>query len=193
MVGRERERALLADAWRRSRSERACALFTVLGAAGVGKSRLAAEFLDGLDARGRRAAAASPTARASPTGRSIEVGEAAARRRLEPLRTPRDRRARSARPSAALADEIALGGAQAARGGRRGAAARRRLRRHPLGRADVPRPGRARRRLVARRADPAPLHGPARAARAAAGLGRRQAERDDGAARAARRPTRRTS
>ena len=30
--------------------ERACSLFTILGSAGVGKSRLAAEFLDGLDA-----------------------------------------------------------------------------------------------------------------------------------------------
>jgi class 3 adenylate cyclase/tetratricopeptide (TPR) repeat protein len=55
-VGRQRERALLADAWDRSVSERACALFTVLGTAGVGKSRFAAEFLEDVDAavvRGR--------------------------------------------------------------------------------------------------------------------------------------------
>ncbi len=51
LVGRERERRLLVDAWERCRSEKACALFTVLGSAGVGKSRLAAEFLSGLDAR----------------------------------------------------------------------------------------------------------------------------------------------
>ena len=50
LVGRTRESRLLADAWERVRSERACALFTVLGTAGVGKSRLAREFLDGLDA-----------------------------------------------------------------------------------------------------------------------------------------------
>ena len=50
MVGRRRERALLADAWERAVSERACALFTILGTAGVGKSRLAAEFLAGSDA-----------------------------------------------------------------------------------------------------------------------------------------------
>ncbi len=37
-------------AWDRVCSERACALFTVLGAAGVGKSRLAQEFLAGVDA-----------------------------------------------------------------------------------------------------------------------------------------------
>jgi class 3 adenylate cyclase/tetratricopeptide (TPR) repeat protein len=55
-VGRGREQALLNDAWERCVSERACALFTILGTAGVGKSRLAAEFLDGIDAtvvRGR--------------------------------------------------------------------------------------------------------------------------------------------
>jgi len=49
LVGRERERRLLEDAWERARSERACVLFTVLGTAGVGKSRLVAEFLAGLD------------------------------------------------------------------------------------------------------------------------------------------------
>jgi class 3 adenylate cyclase/tetratricopeptide (TPR) repeat protein len=55
-VGRSRERAFLTDAWDRCVSERACALFTVLGTAGVGKSRLASELLDDLDAnivRGR--------------------------------------------------------------------------------------------------------------------------------------------
>jgi class 3 adenylate cyclase len=68
-VGRARERTLLAGAWERCVSERACALFTVLGTAGVGKSRLAAEFLDVVDATVVRDAA-SPTARGSPTGRS---------------------------------------------------------------------------------------------------------------------------
>ncbi|HJQ51986.1 MAG TPA: adenylate/guanylate cyclase domain-containing protein [Gaiellaceae bacterium] len=49
IVGRERERRALDDAWERVRSERACHLFTILGAAGVGKSRLTAEFLGSLD------------------------------------------------------------------------------------------------------------------------------------------------
>ncbi len=49
LVGRAAESRLLADAWERVRSERACALFTILGAAGVGKSRLAREFLHDLD------------------------------------------------------------------------------------------------------------------------------------------------
>jgi class 3 adenylate cyclase/tetratricopeptide (TPR) repeat protein len=48
MVGRERERALLEQAYERTAGERACHLFTVLGAAGVGKSRLIAEFLEGV-------------------------------------------------------------------------------------------------------------------------------------------------
>jgi class 3 adenylate cyclase/tetratricopeptide (TPR) repeat protein len=50
LVGRDRERRMLADAWERSRSEQACSLFTILGTAGVGKSRLTAEFLASLDA-----------------------------------------------------------------------------------------------------------------------------------------------
>ena len=48
MVGRERELGLLADAWEQVASERVCRLFNVLGAAGVGKSRLVAEFLASL-------------------------------------------------------------------------------------------------------------------------------------------------
>jgi class 3 adenylate cyclase/tetratricopeptide (TPR) repeat protein len=50
MVGRQREQRLLASAWERVVSERACQLFTVLGPAGVGKSRLAAEFLASVSA-----------------------------------------------------------------------------------------------------------------------------------------------
>jgi len=55
-VARERELALLQQAYERAAGERACNLFTLLGAAGVGKSRLVAEFLAGVDAtviRGR--------------------------------------------------------------------------------------------------------------------------------------------
>ena len=48
MVGRQRPSRLLADAFDQMRSERVCHLFTVLGSAGVGKSRLIREFLSEL-------------------------------------------------------------------------------------------------------------------------------------------------
>jgi class 3 adenylate cyclase/tetratricopeptide (TPR) repeat protein len=51
MVGRERELRGLRDAFARAAHDRSCHLFTVLGTAGVGKSRLAAEFLTGVQAR----------------------------------------------------------------------------------------------------------------------------------------------
>jgi class 3 adenylate cyclase/tetratricopeptide (TPR) repeat protein len=50
MVGREREGGLLRQAFERSRDERACHLFTILGPAGIGKSRLVAELLKGIGA-----------------------------------------------------------------------------------------------------------------------------------------------
>ncbi|MGZ4287598.1 MAG: adenylate/guanylate cyclase domain-containing protein [Solirubrobacteraceae bacterium] len=45
LVGRERELRLLREAWDRAVAEAGCHLFTLLGAAGVGKSRLVAELL----------------------------------------------------------------------------------------------------------------------------------------------------
>ncbi len=48
MVGRERERRRLHDAFDQAVSDRSCQLFTVLGVAGVGKSRLVHEFLQQL-------------------------------------------------------------------------------------------------------------------------------------------------
>ena len=55
-VGRERELALVRKAWERVRDERRCELVTVIGDAGVGKSRLVAEVLASVGAlvvRGR--------------------------------------------------------------------------------------------------------------------------------------------
>ncbi len=51
MVGRARELDRLLDAFAQASENRSCQLFTILGAAGVGKSRLAYEFLHDLDAR----------------------------------------------------------------------------------------------------------------------------------------------
>jgi class 3 adenylate cyclase/tetratricopeptide (TPR) repeat protein len=57
MVGREAELDRLRDAFEQSVRDRSCQLFTVLGAAGIGKSRLLLEFLasreDALILRGR--------------------------------------------------------------------------------------------------------------------------------------------
>jgi class 3 adenylate cyclase/tetratricopeptide (TPR) repeat protein len=49
MVGRDRQLKLLRDAFDNVASERSCQLFTVLGPAGVGKSRLVSEFLTTID------------------------------------------------------------------------------------------------------------------------------------------------
>jgi tetratricopeptide (TPR) repeat protein len=50
MVGRERELRALRDAFARAVHDRSCQLFTVLGTAGVGKSRLASEVLADVNA-----------------------------------------------------------------------------------------------------------------------------------------------
>ena len=55
-VGRERELALVRKAWERVQAERRCELVTIVGDAGVGKSRLVAEALASVEAtvvRGR--------------------------------------------------------------------------------------------------------------------------------------------
>ena len=51
LIGRRRELALLQDALARAAEERSCHLFTLLGPAGVGKSRLVEEFVSAADAR----------------------------------------------------------------------------------------------------------------------------------------------
>jgi predicted ATPase len=49
-VGRAREQWIVRDAWERARAEQRCELVTVVGEAGLGKSRLAAEALRSIDA-----------------------------------------------------------------------------------------------------------------------------------------------
>jgi class 3 adenylate cyclase/tetratricopeptide (TPR) repeat protein len=48
-VGRERDLAMLRDGWDQAVAERRCALVTIVGDAGVGKSRLASELLSTID------------------------------------------------------------------------------------------------------------------------------------------------
>ncbi|MGH3111225.1 MAG: AAA family ATPase [Gaiellaceae bacterium] len=50
-VGRERELAALREAWERAQAEHRCELVTIVGDAGVGKSRLVEELLASIDAR----------------------------------------------------------------------------------------------------------------------------------------------
>jgi predicted ATPase len=51
LVGRQGQLRTLREAFAHVVGERSCGLFMILGMAGVGKSRLAAEFLRGIDAR----------------------------------------------------------------------------------------------------------------------------------------------
>src|ERR1043166_7247644 len=50
LVGRERELRRLREAFAQAVEDRSCQLFTILGVAGIGKSRLTAELIDSLDA-----------------------------------------------------------------------------------------------------------------------------------------------
>jgi class 3 adenylate cyclase len=52
MVGRQRERRRVLDAFHQAVADRSCQLFTVLGTAGVGKSRLVAEVLETIGGAG---------------------------------------------------------------------------------------------------------------------------------------------
>ena len=91
MVGRERELRGCADAFAQAVHDRSCQLFTVLGPAGVGKSRLAAEFLAGVDAT--RRPRPLPLLRrgdhllAGRRGREAARRAAGGRRRRRPLRS----------------------------------------------------------------------------------------------------------
>jgi tetratricopeptide (TPR) repeat protein len=50
-VGRQRELGAIAEAWKRAHAESRCELLTVVGEAGVGKSRLVAEAVAAIEAR----------------------------------------------------------------------------------------------------------------------------------------------
>ena len=161
-VGRSSELESLQKAWRRALEERRCELVTVVGDAGVGKSRLAAEFLD------CRSRPQSSRGRCLPYGEGITywpVVEVV--KQLDAL--PSD-------PAAAASIRSLLGETEEGTSAEEIAWAFRKLleeqarrwcrvRRHPVGRGDVPRPRRAGRAAVVGGADSAPLHGAPRAAR----------------------------
>ena len=73
-VGRGRELTLLQEAWHRARTARCCELVTVVGDAGIGKSRLVAEAVASVDATVVRG-------RCLPYGEGITSREVAARGR----------------------------------------------------------------------------------------------------------------
>ena len=171
---------MLADAWERSCSEQACSLFTILGTARSREVAPDRRVPRGPRRHGRRRTLPSLRGRhhllAGRRGR-----EAAARRRSSPSPAI----AALLGEGQASADEIAVSVRKLFEATGVRAAARCPVRRPPVGRADVPRPDRARRRLVPRRPDPPALPRAARAARAPARLGRWEAQRDGGAPRAA--------
>ena len=120
LVDRERESALLRETFERTVAGRQCQLFTILGAAGVGKSRLVEEF---LTVAGERAT--SLRGRCLPYGEGITfwpiveiVDEAAGLRRgrRRPRRAAEDRGAsrrrtpRSNRRAERVAQAIGIGG-----------------------------------------------------------------------------------
>jgi class 3 adenylate cyclase len=70
LIGRERERSLLAGAFERARTEQSAQLVTLVGVPGIGKSRLVAELFQVVEAE--------PDLIAWRQGRSLPYGESAA-------------------------------------------------------------------------------------------------------------------
>ena len=119
MVGRQRERRRLLDAFHQAVADRSCQLFTVLGAAGVGKSRLVREVLETIDGAATVAAGRClpygdgltwwPLAEALGGGDLLERAAADTARRGARGRAARRRRGAPVAPGGGL-----LGGAQGA-------------------------------------------------------------------------------
>ena len=171
--GRVREREKLRADFADVAAGRTCRLFTLIGPAGIGKSRLVADFLE----RSRDAAHVAQ-------GHALSYGEGITYWPLVETARPARESTRGGDPL--VAGRHAAGDPGAARAeGRRGAT-RARRRRPSVGGATHARSCGAHRRLVARRADPPALHRPAGAARREAELGGREAERDVDPAGAAR-------
>ncbi len=192
LVGREHELDVLRTVFDRSVESRECHVATVMGVAGVGKSRLTGELVATI---GERATVVG--GRCLPYGEGItfwpitELLQGAAgvsesdppseaRRKLDLLledspdvgarRRPARRLSRACLGNPGRPRDV-LVGSEAPRDTRRATAAPRGLRRHPVGGADVPRPARVPRRLDSRSTGHAALPGATRAAWRRAGAG----------------------
>ncbi len=163
MVGRDAELELLHAALEEATAERRCRLVTVIGEAGVGKSRLIDEFVRSVEGRGVVPPWAVSRVRrrhyvlAARRGCSSSLRDPRARldggSTSEAVRAVRRRRSRSARR---LRDRAVAGAVHASRSssGEPASCSRRSrvpglsraLRGRALGRGDVPRPHQARRR-----------------------------------------------
>ncbi len=165
-VGREPELAQIAAAWERAQAQARCELVTVVGDAGVGKSRLVVEALAAVDARILRGSCL-PYGEGITYWPVVEVVKQLAALPSDPIAAGalRSLLGESDVPTSGRRDR--LGVPEAA--GRAGAAGRG-LRRYPVGRRDVSRPGRVHGAALGRRAAPARVHGPTAADRAASRL-----------------------
>ena len=204
IVGRDEELAAIDQALREVRETRGVRMITIVGDAGIGKSRLAQEVIARAGAkaevvRGRCLAYGDGITfwpLREMTGEAAEIrfddkpeegrGEAGDAGRRPGRRRPPRRRGRID-PCRLPAARDLLGGAQVLRVAHRRRSADRARRRHPLGRVGVPRPARQRARHVRGRADPAALHVAPRPAREASRLGRAGVGDPPGAAPADRR------
>ena len=153
--------------------ESGCHLFTLLGSAGVGKSRLVAELLAGvgdevLVLRGRCLQLRGGDHVLAARGGTRPVGEPAAAV-LERLTVG----------GAAVPGGAVLGRPAAARGARCAAPDGSVPRRSPMVRGDAARSDRSRRRSITRCADPGAVHRAPGAARGSPQLGRRKVQRAD--------------
>ena len=193
MVGRQREQRRLLDAFHHGVADRSCQLLTVLGAAGVGKSRLVAEVLKTHRRRGdrrgwplpalRRRADRGPLVEALGAGGLLEQAaaddDAATARAAELLKpagdpvAPEEPPGRCARSSRPRPRRPRSWSSMTSSGTSRPSS---------ISSSTWP-PGPATRRCSAH-------HGPPRAARRALRVGQRQAQRDDRAAPASARDRR---
>ena len=174
LVGRERERNRLWRDFEDVLDERSCRLVTLLGPAGIGKSRLVADFLE-------RVGDSADVLR----GRCLSYGEGITYWPLVEILIAIGVEPDSVIGTSPAETQLAFRRLLEARAAERPAGRRRR--RPAVGRARLHRPRRARRRLLARRADLPALRRAHRAPRRTTRLGWRQDERDVDPARASRR------